>query len=65
MGAHHDAIQGAVVLGIAVVSALLYGAFDALIGMTVHDSFLLFVWCKAIMCHIFFSYSVVAFWNFL
>ena len=36
MGAHQDAVQGAVVLGIAVVSAGLDGAFNALVGMTVH-----------------------------
>jgi hypothetical protein len=41
MGAHHDAIQGTVVLGVAVIGALLNGAFDALIGMTIHGSFLL------------------------
>ena len=37
MGAHADAIQGAVVLVGAVVGALLYGAFNALVGMTAHN----------------------------
>ena len=41
VSAHHDPIQGAVVFGIAVVSALLYGAFDALVGFAVHFDFLL------------------------
>ena len=37
MGAHQDSIQGAVVFGIAVVSALLNGAFDALICVAIHN----------------------------
>ena len=41
VGTHQDAVQGAVVLGIAVVSAGLDGAFDALVCMTVHNHFLL------------------------
>ena len=41
MGAHQDSIQGAVVFGIAVVSALLNGAFDALICLAAHVVFLL------------------------
>ena len=36
MGAHQNGIQGAVVLGSAVVGALIYGTFDALVGVTVH-----------------------------
>ena len=36
MGTHHDLVQGAVVLAVAVIGALLNGAFDGLIGMTVH-----------------------------
>ena len=36
VGAHHNPIQGAVVFVFAVISTLLYGAFDALVGMTVH-----------------------------
>ena len=36
MGAHQDAVQRAVVLVLAVISALLDGAFDTLVGMTVH-----------------------------
>ena len=41
MGAHQNVVQGAVVLGIAVVSAGLDGTLDALIGLAVHSSFLL------------------------
>ena len=41
MGTHQDPVQGAVVLGIAVVCAGLNGAFDALIGMTIHGHILL------------------------
>ena len=37
VSAHHDAVQRAVVLGIAMVSALLNGAFDALVCVTIHD----------------------------
>ena len=36
VGADHDPVQGAVVLGVAVVSTGLDGAFDALVCMTVH-----------------------------
>ena len=36
VGAHGDPVQGAVVCILAVVSALLNGAFDALVGMTAH-----------------------------
>ena len=43
VGAHQDPVQGAVVLGVAVVGASLHGAFNALICMTVHRFFLLFV----------------------
>ena len=41
MGAHQDAVQGAVVLAVAMVCAGLDGAFDALVGMAVHIHFLL------------------------
>ena len=41
MGAHQDFVQRAVVLGIAVVSAGCDGAFDALVGIAVHLSYLL------------------------
>ena len=36
MSAHQDTVQGAVVLGVAVIGALLNGALNALISMTVH-----------------------------
>ena len=42
MGAHQNPLQGAVVLAVAVVSAGLNGALNALVGMTVHLFFLLF-----------------------
>ena len=41
MGAHHDLVQRAVVLGVAVVSAGPDGAFDALVCVAVHVMFLL------------------------
>ena len=41
MGTNHDLIQGAVVFSVAVVSAGLDGAFNALIGMAIHILFLL------------------------
>ena len=44
VGAHQNPVQGAVVLGVAVVSAGLDGAFNALVCMAVHSCFLLFVW---------------------
>ena len=51
MGAHQNTVQGTVVFGIAVISTLLYGAFDALVCMTVHKKNLLLfgtglVWTK-------------------
>ena len=42
MGAHHDPLQRAVVLGVAVVSTLGNGALDALVSVAVHNQFLLF-----------------------
>ena len=36
MGTHHDLVQGAVVIVLTMVGTLLDGAFDALVGMTVH-----------------------------
>ena len=41
MGTHQDAVQRAVVLGVAVIGAGLDGAFNALVGMAVHVRFLL------------------------
>ena len=41
VGAHQNAVQRAVVLVFAVMSTLVHGAFDALIGMTIHCFFLL------------------------
>jgi hypothetical protein len=41
MGTHHDPLQGAVVLGVAMVSALLDGTLDALVSIVVHFLFLL------------------------
>jgi hypothetical protein len=41
MGADHNAVQRAVVLITAVMGALTDGAFDALVSMVVHGSFLL------------------------
>jgi hypothetical protein len=36
MGAHQNAVQGAVVFAVAVVCALLNSTFDALVGFAVH-----------------------------
>ena len=41
MGTHKNAVQRAKICFIAMVGALMNGAFDALVGMTVHDLFLL------------------------
>jgi hypothetical protein len=41
MGTDHNTLQGAVVCFVAVVCALSYGAFDALVGLAVHSPFLL------------------------
>ena len=41
MSAHQNSVQRAVVLVFAVMGALVHGAFDALIGMTIHCFFLL------------------------
>ena len=41
VGAHQNAVQRAVVLVLTVVCALLDGALDTLVGMTVHFHFLL------------------------
>ena len=43
VGAHQNPIQRAVVLIFAVMGALVYGALDALIGMTIHCFFLLLI----------------------
>jgi hypothetical protein len=42
VGTHQDSLQRAVVGVVAVVSAGLDGAFDALVGIAVHGHFLLF-----------------------
>jgi len=42
MGTHQNAVQGAVVLGVAVIGTLLHGALYALVGMAAHLRFLLF-----------------------
>jgi len=36
VGTHQDSIQGAVILAVAVVSAGLNGAFDALVCIVIH-----------------------------
>ena len=46
MGAHQNPVQGAVVCFITVMSALLYGAFNALVCVTIHCFLLLLLeWC--------------------
>ena len=49
MSTDQDAVKRAVVLGVAVISTLLDGAFDALVGIAVHVSFLLLIDCKLIV----------------
>ena len=46
--ADENAVQRAVVLGVAVIGALLNGAFDALVCLAAHDHFLLFVGSKSV-----------------
>ena len=41
MGTHQNPVQRAVILAFAVVRALMDGAFNALVGMTIHCCFLL------------------------
>ena len=43
MRTDQDFIQGAVVLAVAVIGALLHGAFDTLVGVAVHAGFLLYL----------------------
>jgi len=38
VGAHQNPVQRAVVLVLAVICTLLDGAFDALVGMTIHKN---------------------------
>ena len=38
VGTHQDPVQRTVVLILAVISALLDGAFDALVGMAIHKN---------------------------
>ena len=42
MGAYQDLVQGAVILLITVMGALLDSTLDALVGIAVHNRFLLF-----------------------
>ena len=44
MGAHQNAVQGAVVLVVTVVCTLLNGALNGLIGMTIHNENPPFIW---------------------
>ena len=41
MGTHLDGLQGAVILVLAVVGAVVHGAFDALVGGMIHKKLLL------------------------
>ena len=49
MGAHQNVIQRAVVVGVTVVSALSYGAFDALVCILVQVDLPPFFEIKLIM----------------
>ena len=52
VGTNQDLIQGAVVVAVAVVSALGNGTFDALICIAVHFLFLLYIWDMFSMCRL-------------
>ena len=41
MGAHQDALQRAVICFVTMMCALMNGAFDALVSIAIHGSFLL------------------------
>ena len=41
VGAHQDPVQGAVILAAAVMGALVHGAFNGLVGVTIHNRNLL------------------------
>ena len=43
---HQDPIQGAEVFVLAVIGALLYGAFDTFVGVMIHKEILLFIWVQ-------------------
>ena len=65
MGSYQNSVQGAVVLGVAVISAGLNGALNALVGMMVHlfSSFLLDA--MVVWTDFNFPYIPVAFWKIL
>ena len=63
VGTNQDAIQRAVVLGIAMVGASLDGALNTFVGIAFHHDFLLFIWCKVSMGSFHFSIHAVAFWE--
>ena len=65
MGAHQDPVQGAVVLGVAVICAGLYGAFDALVGMMIHLSSSFLFDARVVWADFGFPYIPVAFWEIL
>ena len=65
VGAHQDPVQGAVVLGVAVICAGLYGAFDALVGMMIHLSSSFLFGAKVVWADFGFPYIPVAFWEIL
>ena len=48
VGAHEDPVQRAVVLGVAMMSALLDSAFNALVGVAVHSCSSFFVSSKIV-----------------
>ena len=69
MGTHQDPVQGAIILVFAVVCTLLDGAFDALVGMTVHKKASFEIGFADSMAHAAESMlekvSKVAFWKIL
>ena len=69
MGTHQDPVQRTVVLVLTMVCALLNGAFDALVGMTVHKKASFEIGFADSMAHaaesMLENVSKVAFWKIL
>ena len=60
---HQNAVQRAVVLGVAMVSTLLYSALNTLVGMTIHFVFLLLLNYNPIVCSSEKNIHPVAIWQ--
>ena len=60
---HQDAVQRAVVLAVAMVSALLHSTLNTLIGMAIHRIFLLLLNYNPIVCRSEKNIHPVAIWQ--